>query len=436
MATLRLPSARDGNYSYGGDEAYKDYSFMMDELRLAPESGQVALPPAMLKQLARAGERPAHYTVNQPLGILVQKTNERNENPVGGYWAEVNLRLKECDDPCFIPLKAANPSGYFALIVPNTLTLNLAFSNGTSWAITGSEPILLEPDQSLWDALRKYMLFAHVNAHFCGRNRYARDYAKQVYSNALLNKAKFRPSDEERSTGRLLLTSKREAFEFPTNLFRHGLLRFGVADDLSSLRTFATHWGKVSGFTHIEDPLEQEQRVPWSRVFIHRGQDAWRFLFAMYGRTAREEHHGAYGSGTVPPTLPCLHMFPVVVPHDETGLSRRAWRGLPLAVQEAIWGTPGMSSALSHALNMMKARVAGIADARDNWNRAPLIKLGHCIGFTEPNQSPWNIGFNYRCQAERLEHMVGVFSDRAGRNSLIPAMPPVAPVVSKRTIEL
>lgn len=97
----------------------------------------------------------------------------------------------------------------------------------------------------------------------------------------------------------------------------------------------------------ISDAFERNA-FTWGgdRVFIHRGYDMWRFIFAF-----EESGHSSHSSDGVM----LLYCIAVTVAHKEVAdLGEKTFRGMPLDLQQAIWAVPGMSLALTHALNRVR----------------------------------------------------------------------------------
>jgi hypothetical protein len=134
------------------------------------------------------------------------------------------------------------------------------------------------------------------------------------------------------------------------------LLRFGVKEDLSGYCDFSpwTNHKREHDWYQKQKKVIAEKRALTSRVYIHRSSKQWSFLFLL--RTRVLTPNGlAYATAPLFPEF--LYAVPVVVRPEECREGDRTFRGLTLATQQAIWAVPGMSSALSHALNSLKGQL-------------------------------------------------------------------------------
>ncbi|AHC30433.1 hypothetical protein CC53_gp016 [Rhizobium phage vB_RleS_L338C] len=89
--------------------------------------------------------------------------------------------------------------------------------------------------------------------------------------------------------------------------------------------------------------------TPAGTMLVHKTADAWRFVFMSLMMVT---NHMLDADRLR--SFPALYMIPQYVHRNEVTFSTKAFRGVGLEIQEAIWATEGMSMAISRAMMGLK----------------------------------------------------------------------------------
>lgn len=174
----------------------------------------------------------------------------------------------------------------------------------------------------------------------------------------------------------------------------------------------------------------QRNALNWGgdRVFIHRGLDKWRFLFAF------EDVLRSYDD-----SFALLYCIPITVEHaDAKTHVTKTHRGMPLDLQEAIWAVPGMSMALAHAQNMVRFQLTKRVPLSSSYQEAlPKTHFMAVLGAgssaaaknlwgAETCETPYD---QYRGEAPSIVSLLWQLFGSAGRATLVQPVAKSKPLV-------